>query len=816
VVLERAFLGSLTALALALVLTGARTAVAGSIIIIPIPPLPGGHETDSRSVALVSARESVDDETRIQSLQRFGDPRLNDRGEVVVAAHLRASSNSSYLGNAVLIASETGLTVAARRGDGAPDGNGSLFTIDRDVRINDRGTVLLRSTLDNTAGGTADDKGLFVFRDGALQQVARSGNPVPGGPDAFDAFGRASLNDADQVGFIAGFRGDGVDPQHGDGVLRWDPDGATHFLAGESTLVTDPAGDLIPLGSKMGQQVWMGENGTVAVQYPGFIELDGSGASQASEFYWNQTEPAWDASGGLTYLASAGGPAPPIVNRTLIHDDGEVTRILAPGDAMPDGYHTVSSIGAPVVSPAGDVGFKARLARDGDPSVEAMFRWDGETLHQVVQEGQSVDFDGTRYTIAGVDDAAISPSGILAFTGDLSRYPTTERAILLADDDELVLLSKTATDDLYELEGGPDFGGNLSINERGQVAYWDGSDVIRLATPALRWKSGGSGSWEDDDAWTLGIRPEDVHPVAIGDHGESIVVRGPSVDTAVHSLEIGRNSTLELPSIELDVGSWLEVDFAGELKQAGGTVRSQSVDVVGYFDQRGAVHTDSYLISGHVTSSGATTVEKQTYNGGTLEIESGAHWTTRDFWQTDGTTVLDGRLSVATGLDLDGGTMGGDGVIDGSLDHSRGTLSPGNSIGDFEIEEDYWQQEDALVLIEIDLSSDEVLNDVLRIGGSAHLGGVIGIELVDGSPAEFGITADPETWQEIDVLVAAEILDEGLTITSLDLSGFYRFVEVEEGHALRLTLVPEPGSALLLALGLCAIGMTARGAQVIR
>ena len=103
-------------------------------------------------------------------------------------------------------------------------------------------------------------------------------------------------------------------------------------------------------------------------------------------------------------------------------------------------------------------------------------------------------------------------------------------------------------------------------------------------------------------------------------------------------------------------------------------------------------------------------------------------------------------------------------------------------------------------------------NDLLDVIGNATLFGSLLVALL---PAEVGKNGAlppflPLRGSSFDVLLATAILDEGFEIISPSLgdgnvSWHSSIVDVGERQALRLTLIPEPGTALLLLAGLIAL-----------
>ena len=68
------------------------------------------------------------------------------------------------------------------------------------MSLNDLGAVAFSSDLSGTAGGTTDKAGIFLWNDGHLIQVARTGQMLLG--STISSLSTFQLNNADQVAYF--------------------------------------------------------------------------------------------------------------------------------------------------------------------------------------------------------------------------------------------------------------------------------------------------------------------------------------------------------------------------------------------------------------------------------------------------------------------------------------------------------------------------------------------------------------------------------------------------------------------------------------
>jgi fibronectin-binding autotransporter adhesin len=165
----------------------------------------------------------------------------------------------------------------------------------------------------------------------------------------------------------------------------------------------------------------------------------------------------------------------------------------------------------------------------------------------------------------------------------------------------------------------------------------------------------------------------------------------------------------------------------------------------------------------------------------------------------DGTLLIDGVQSGGSAYTVAAaGTLGGTGTLGGvgaSLTND-GTVAPGASVGTLTVGGDYTQSSTGKLAIEINGNASF---DLLSVTGNATLSGAIDITIL----------ANPTPNQTFDIVNAASVVNNGLTVTGDGTWG----LNVIGGNILRLTFlsnpiqaVPEPGTLVLLVTGLLATG----------
>ena len=166
--------------------------------------------------------------------------------------------------------------------------------------------------------------------------------------------------------------------------------------------------------------------------------------------------------------------------------------------------------------------------------------------------------------------------------------------------------------------------------------------------------------------------------------------------------------------------------------QIGGTFGT--FDPTMRFTNQGAViadQTNNLVIKATPPETGFTT-------SGTLRVNSGSTMVidaNTVLNQTAGSAIVNGTLLLNgdSTLELAGGTLGGNGRVDGVVNNIGGTVAPGVSPGRLTIDGDFTQGEEGTLAIEIaGLNNPGTGFDRLDISGNAALGGVLNVTNING------------------------------------------------------------------------------------
>ena len=127
-------------------------------------------------------------------------------------------------------------------------------------------------------------------------------------------------------------------------------------------------------------------------------------------------------------------------------------------------------------------------------------------------------------------------------------------------------------------------------------------------------------------------------------------------------------------------------------------------------------------------------------SGSTLSFNNALNLTGNTLIKTgDGTVAINNQLTTAGGnVDVQQGTISGNGTIGGDVTNSGGTTSPGNSPGMLTIDGNYNQGSGGTLAIEIGGTQAGAEYDVLQVLGDASLAGTLSVSLIDGFYARWG------------------------------------------------------------------------------
>jgi len=280
-----------------------------------------------------------------------------------------------------------------------------------------------------------------------------------------------------------------------------------------------------------------------------------------------------------------------------------------------------------------------------------------------------------------------------------------------------------------------------------------------------------------------------------------LFVEGGSVAKIGNDLQMGNNANSDMFALTrisngstLTVGGNVNMTGYGQLNVTDGSTLTVQKDL--------NIKPDPiFSASGAMTISGdsAVTVNGTNNNGGSVRIDNSSVLTAKSgFTQTAGNTVVDGLMNVTgTGMQIQGGSLSGTGVINGNV-VMGGTLMPGDPTGGLTIAGNYTQTYTGTLVEEVGWISG-LSNNPLLVLGNAKLAGTLDIKSMLGYFPELGdsyilmlFNSGTGTFSDLE---------------GLDFGGGIGFEVEYEQHDVRLVAkeVPEPGVLLLFATGLVAI-----------
>jgi hypothetical protein len=363
-------------------------------------------------------------------------------------------------------------TPLAFLGDPAPRGDTFLAVFESN-RINNRGDVLFGTEVPREVP-TQEEFGLFLLRKGEITQIARAGEPAPGGSEFDSGFlSPTTLNDQGDAGFVFlldpfSFPPEGPPFGVNAGVYRFSQ--STHTV----TPVVIPEVTEVPGGGVFkGAHFGASLNNRGDLVFPGIVETD-KGIHLPDEPYI-----------GLG------------VGLFKANKKGHISRVVNPGDAVPGGG-VFDGAFAPWMNDGGDVVFMGHVAEEecraeGSPPQEIVIGCLGSVYVKDAATGniRSIAHAGDPAPGGGVYREAKSPvinnRGDIVFLGDLTSPPAAalKTGVFLRSGGETIAVARPGD----PMPGGgafvtasPIIGWQIHVNNPGDVVFNATLDTSTLST----------------------------------------------------------------------------------------------------------------------------------------------------------------------------------------------------------------------------------------------------------------------------------------------------------------------------------------------
>jgi len=253
----------------------------------------------------------------------------------------------------------------------------------------------------------------------------------------------------------------------------------------------------------------------------------------------------------------------------------------------------------------------------------------------------------------------------------------------------------------------------------------------------------------------------------------------------------------------------------GDLNNSGtvGMLGSSLVSVSGDLNNTGTVSlgsSDTVRVGGSfingtsgiltLQQSGGTVITGQFNNAGTVQVGTGNNLILnggQPFTSTAGQVVVDGNLISPGGVNIQGGTLSGTGMVDGNVTMA-GVMSPGDAPGTFTINGNYTQTSTGTLLEQVGWINGGQAS-LLRVNGTADLDGTLVLMLLNGY--------DPTAGDSFILMTFWCDYGSFNTVTGLNLGNDLFFNLIYDPHDIRVVVesqpvaTPEPNSIILLLVG---------------
>lgn len=434
------------------------------------------------------------------SYTSFGDPCLNDGGQVAFSARLTGTAGGTA-DDEVITRARAGApdTSIVREGEALPIGGtfaSGLHFVTRQYVMNNGGRVAFAANLAGTPGGTTDNAGVYSSAGpGTLIQHARKGTTAPGFSSPFASFFPPQINNQvpANVSFFAGVgtTGPGAIYVASTTTLTRLAYGGQLMPDGNGSIRqfydTDPPA-LRPNGNEVAVMAWLWSNngllddGGLLKARPAGISIVARGGNPApgGGIYDNPWGPVVNILGNAAFLATR---YPTSDGEGIYLADGSViggVRIAVKGQVAPDHNGTFASFQHPSLSAGNLVSFQASLTgtAGGGFDDSGIYRGDSLILIQVAREDEPVPEGGGRFASFG-NITGINAAGHVLFTANLRGTPggsSDDRGLYLWDEvDGLCkvlregdLIDGRAVVDFSTLTA-RDYGGYRCLNDAGET-----------------------------------------------------------------------------------------------------------------------------------------------------------------------------------------------------------------------------------------------------------------------------------------------------------------------------------------------------------
>jgi hypothetical protein len=782
-----------------------------------------------------------------------GDPKINSLGEVAFTSAL-----SNNLVGLFRSRGGSNITQIAREGQTVPDGNGRYSNFE-DIALNDLGQVAWRGFLTNTLGGSTDNQGVFRGDGnlGSTTEIVRRGEAAPDGNGTFFAFDSVGLSSGGQVAFGAFlspnsnshrgiFRGVGGSVTQIARTGYAAPGGGTFdFLqhptindAGQVAFEAFMTGTSDSFGIFRGNGETLTNSPLVQIVRRNQAAPDGNGSFSIMNII------GMNSSGQVGFTGQFSGTSGGENDNFGLYrgSGGAITQIAREGQSVPDGNGVISGFGSYELNNAGAMAFQGFLigTSGGTTDDRGLYVSDGTDLLEAIREGDSVL--GSTVTDIRLADGGFNNHGQVAYSATLAngsqvvqrwtpeiRYRSTTSGswdtasrwtlgltatevhdVFIDTPGSLTVTGSTTDRTVRSLRVGGNTGqATLDLRNGAVLTALNGTTIANKGTLTGDGVIGGNvtnlagGTVRANNVTITGtltnngvIRGNGQLDAAIVNQvGGSIRASNGDVLTLGGSL-LSNSGMIEVHQGELSVAARLNNDSSTGLISVrnGGTLRAD-----GGLSNRGSL----------AMSSGMATIHGDIENGGIIQVSGGAHATFFGDLHQDGVMQVSSIGNTTSVAVLLGEFSGNGGFIGGGDVFALGDLRPGNSPASVLYDGNLFLGNSTMTEIELGgLGLGQF--DQLVVSGDLNLAGSLSISLIDGHT--LGLNQQ-YLIGDVSGLLSGQFngLSEGALVGNFGGTDLFISYSAGGGNGISLfTGVPEPGSGIVLLAALAGLTLQRR------
>lgn len=420
----------------------------------------------------------------------FTPPAISDSGIVAFNATIDATPPGPFpfpdptlITTRILRWNSNDFTEIAATGAAAPDGNGNFVSF-TDPSVNDAGDVAFRADLDIFFAGR-NDEGVYRGDGQVLTQVARGNQSPSDSSGTFRAFSFDNLNANGDIAFygylVASSTNFGL--FHGDGSLvetifrpGWpSPDGNGKISSAAASLAFNSAGSyafFVSFTDTLGgtdddRGIVMGTSSSLAI-----VAREGTAVPGGDGEFLQFFNPSLNDSGTMAFPAQLKDTSNGTSNDSALfrYEQDSLIELVREGQSVPDENGSFSVFTVPAINDAGQVAFGADLRNTSHGALdsEGVYLIDGPSIIELARAGMVVA-DGESF-LESFDDIALNNAGQVSFLASVTNSVTGDyEGIYVADaSDGPVELART---------GGELLGSSIvSLSLRGALGTRDSNE----------------------------------------------------------------------------------------------------------------------------------------------------------------------------------------------------------------------------------------------------------------------------------------------------------------------------------------------------